>query len=111
MTPVKSTRLRSSGTRQAFVSQLNIRLLGRLRRLGLRLGLDWLRLRRALRLLRRGLAAQEGGAAAGLLDLLARACGERVGHDAQLLRPLALAEDLHVGARVLQDPGLDQRFR
>src|SRR5436305_8540340 len=114
MTPVKSTRLRSSGTRQALASQLNICFLSRLR-LGLRrlrrLRLRLLRLCGALLLLRDGLAAQEGDAAAGLLDLRARARGERVRGHAQLLRQLALAQDLHVGSRVLQNSGLDEGLR
>src|SRR5579862_4909003 len=45
--------------------------------------------------------AQQLDRAAGLLDLLSRTRGDRVQADGELLRDLAVAEQLHVGLRVL----------
>ena len=117
---MKRTRRRSSGTRQAFASQENTRLLllGGAPRLGGSSASP--RPRRAPRRLRSAssasafgepaslrasaarlrLAAEPGDRAAGRLDLLARGRREAVRRDGQLLRQLAVAEDLDVDARV-----------
>ena len=60
----------------------------------------------ALRLLRLRLAAEPGDRPAGLLDLLARARREEMRRDGELLRQVAVAEDLDVEARVPDQPGL-----
>src|SRR2546423_68019 len=99
MSAVKRTRRRSSGTRHALLSQLNIGLLGRRRR----------RLLLPRPLLRRLRLAQELDLAARSFDLLARGRRDRVDPDGQLLRHLADPEQLHVGARVLDHALLDER--
>src|SRR5579872_2046210 len=55
--------------------------------------------------------AQELDGAAGLLDLLARARGDRVHANGELLGDLPGAEELHVDPRVLDDPLLDEGLR
>jgi hypothetical protein len=54
--------------------------------------------------------AQELDGAAGRLDLLARRCRDRMDAHGELLRHLADAEQLHVGARVLDQALLDERL-
>src|ERR687895_461833 len=126
MNAVKRTRLRSSGTRQAFASQLNI-LAGLLFRGFFPLCGRFFRLRRLLSRgrLRRGRCAGPALAAAALtrrlvskdddrassvLDLRASRLRGAVDRHAELLRQLALPEDLHVRARVLDQTRAHERL-
>src|SRR5579871_6210980 len=122
-------RRRSSGTRQAFASQANISLAllflclfggglcgvrrcGFFRRLVPAGGLfrRHCRLCTVAHLLDLRLAEELDGAAGGL-DLLARGRGDGVHADGELLLDLAVAEELHVDLRVLEEALLDERVR
>src|ERR671922_2707022 len=118
MSAVKRTRLRSSGTRQAFASQLNtlvparlgcrlFRLLGALRR---RRSCLLRRLRLAAAPALRPLLPQLHDRAPSLFDLRARCRREAVRRHVQPLRQLALAEDLDVYAGVLDQPSRRERL-
>src|SRR5437764_88425 len=93
---------------------LSLLLFG-LRLLGLDLGLglfgDGLPRRSRLLDARDRLAAQPGDRAAGGLDLLARSVREAVRRDGELLRQLALAEDLDVHAEGADQPLLLEQLR
>src|SRR5207244_6965159 len=79
-------------------------------RFRLRLGLCDLGPQTPLRLARFGLPAEPGDRAPSLFDLLARALGEVVRADGELLREIAVAEDLQVVFRVPDQAGRSERL-